>query len=181
MKILTALLVCGLIGATGADLCNVHPNSVNLALFGRVCQSSAFPSVPHPGPERGVDGISETNHTLFTCVITNLEIQPWWSLDMEESYFIGVVRIVFRQGNCWDCMKNAEIRVGDSPDYKNPVCSTITDVSESQPIQTFHCNGMQGRYVTLIHAGQPGIISFCEIKVYQHIPEEQQHNIEIEE
>ncbi|XP_072269355.1 fucolectin-1-like [Pyxicephalus adspersus] len=174
MKILISLLIFGLIEVTRADVCNVHPASVNLGLFGRTCQSSTFPGAPRPGPERAVDGVSETNHTMFTCAITNLEPEPWWSVDLEESYFIGVVYIVTRQDSCWDCLEGAELRVGNSPDYKNPVCAVIKNISRSKPILQFFCNGMQGRYVTIIHAGRSGIISLCECKIYQYIPGEKQ-------
>ncbi|XP_073485517.1 pentraxin fusion protein-like [Aquarana catesbeiana] len=173
MKILIILFICGLIDVTMTTECVVSPNNINLGLYGRVCQSSTFPIIPRPGPEKGVDGISETNNTISPCVITNLESQPWFTLDLEESYFIGLVRLVLRTDDCWDCMNDVQIQIGDSPDRNNPVCATVTNVSRSKPLLSFFCNGMQGRYVTLIHAGHSGIISFCEVKVYQQLPGQQ--------
>ncbi|XP_040208041.1 pentraxin fusion protein-like [Rana temporaria] len=173
MKILIILVICGLIDVTRSSECIVSPNNINLALFGRVCQSSTFASVPRCGADRGVDGISETDNKISPCVITKLESQPWFTLDMEEGYLVGLVRIVLRTDDCWDCMNGVQLQIGDSPDRDNPVCATITEVSREKPLLTFFCNGMQGRYVTLIHAGHSGIISFCEIKVYQHLPGEQ--------
>ncbi|KAM9308477.1 uncharacterized protein PAF06_012686 [Gastrophryne carolinensis] len=142
----------------------------NLALFGKVCQSSTFDAVPRPNAERAVDGISETNHTRFPCTMTNLEENPWWSVDFGSSFSIGFVTIVNHQDSGWRYLEGAELRIGDSPDGNNPRCATISGTSQSRPALRYFCNAMQGQYVHIAHT-KPGILSLCEVKIYQHVPE----------
>ncbi|XP_068094232.1 fucolectin-1-like [Hyperolius riggenbachi] len=169
MKTLLILLVCGLITHTTEDeICNQPTYSQNLAQFAKACMSSTYDVVPSPGPDRGVDGITDTNHTLFPCSVTNLEYQSYFQVDLELSYVVGRVVIFNRRDCCWNWLEGAKILVGDEPGFNNPVCATIRNCSKSRPMMEFNCNGMQGRYVTIVHFNSSGIIAVCEMQVYQH-------------
>eukprot|EP00079_Xenopus_tropicalis_P036907 XP_017950678.1 PREDICTED: uncharacterized protein LOC100498436 isoform X1 [Xenopus tropicalis] len=136
----------------------------NLATSGKAQQSSVFSPAPQYSAATAIDGIEEANIYKSPCAHTNLNHEPWWRLDLNTRHRIRTVVIVNRGDCCRDRLKGAQIRVGNSPDNKNPVCATITDVSRA--LITVFCHGMVGRYVSVVIPGRAEYLTLCEVEVY---------------
>ncbi|OCT77279.1 pentraxin fusion protein-like [Xenopus laevis] len=160
MKCMVVLLACAAAGL--AQSCAPQPGAQNLAKSGAVRQSSIY-SALYPA-EKAIDGIKETNSFTRPCAITAYEKGAWWQVDLRNSYKVGSVVIVNRGDCCSDRLKGAEIRVGNSANNNNQVCATITNIS--QTTITVCCNGMEGRYLSIVIPGRNEYLQLCEVEVY---------------
>ncbi|KAE8599792.1 hypothetical protein XENTR_v10017333 [Xenopus tropicalis] len=138
------------------------PADVNLARLGEASQSSTFS--PKYNAAAAIDGNKDTNMMAGSCSHTNSDNPAWWQLDLKKRYQVEKVVIVNRGDCCGERLRGAEIRVGDSPDNNNPVCATVTDVS--QLTLTLSCKGIPGRYVSVVIPGRAEYLQLCEVEVY---------------
>ncbi|XP_056655265.1 uncharacterized protein LOC103103854 isoform X3 [Monodelphis domestica] len=128
-------------------------------------QSSVF--IPSQFPEKPMDGSIQSGH----CVQTLQETDPWWMVDLGSTQTIGSVSITNRKDCCQEQIKGTMILVGDSP-YQggkfNARCASIPflDLGIKHVVS---CEGMKGRYVTIIHPGREKVLSFCDVKVFGKI------------
>uniref|UniRef100_L7N3P4 II-FBPL precursor n=1 Tax=Xenopus tropicalis TaxID=8364 RepID=L7N3P4_XENTR len=159
MKCFVVLLVCISIGWVHS--CKFRQEESNLIKGATAKQSST--SRPDYSAERAFDGISDYNMMRHPCAETRREHSPWWQLDLKHNYKVDSVVIVSRRDCCFHTLLGAQIRIGNSPDNNNPVCGTITDVF--RPINLC-CNGMEGRYVSVVIPGRVEQLTICEVKVY---------------
>ncbi|XP_053571967.1 fucolectin-1-like [Bombina bombina] len=138
-------------------------NGKNFAPEGKTSQCSVYHrlGVSH----HGNDGNREGVYKLGSCILTRSEPSPWWRLDFNAPRTVGAVVIVNRQDCCWQRLIGAEVRVGDSPDNNNPVCGIVTE-AEAGLVTTFCCDGMVGRYVSVVIPGREDILNLCEVEVY---------------
>ncbi|XP_063307056.1 pentraxin fusion protein-like [Pelobates fuscus] len=167
MKSLTILLVCGLCAVDGwAQLCAPQPGAENLAGYGIVTQSSGYGS---GGAIRAIDGNYDTNYHNHPCSHTNNDYEPWWKLDLRMRATIDLIVITNRQDCCAERLRGAQVKVGDSPDGNNPVCGTITDVSQAR--LAIPCKDVEGRYITVTIPGRAEYLTLCEVEVYGHFIE----------
>ncbi|XP_053323904.1 uncharacterized protein LOC128497768 [Spea bombifrons] len=163
MKCFLLLLVCGAVG--WAQFCGLKPGAVNLARSGTASQSSTYNSNGTPGEASlAIDGNNETNYFIHACAHTKGDHGPWWRLDLQKSFKIDAVVIVNRMDCCPNRLLGAQIRIGNSDSNNNPICSTITDVS--QATIAVCCNGMEGRFITMVIPDRTEYLSFCEVEVY---------------
>ncbi|XP_022102037.1 uncharacterized protein LOC110985369 [Acanthaster planci] len=145
----------------------------NLALYKPAEQSSMFE--PIFGASGAVDGKDDEG-----VVITKVQTQPWWSVDLQDHYQIYFVAI-----NNPGIMLCAEpkilthfvVRVGDNPDVNNnPPCSAIyrrkVEPGESVQVQCQSIDGVPpvGRYVSIqLNPDKPDELTHLqvsEVKVY---------------
>ncbi|XP_075444568.1 uncharacterized protein LOC142488078 [Ascaphus truei] len=151
-------------------LCEVEIYGVtptpNLARLGEASQSSNY--IPFATADKAIDGNKNGLFSTQTCTHTNNEKDPWWNLDLKQSYKINTIVITNRQDCCPERLKGAEVRVGNSADNKNPVCETINDISK--PIITLFCKGMEGRYVSVVIPGRSEYLTLCEVEIYGVTP-----------
>ncbi|NP_001119999.1 uncharacterized protein LOC100144955 precursor [Xenopus tropicalis] len=138
------------------------PADVNLARLGEASQSSTYR--PEYNAAAAIDGNKDTNMMAGSCSHTNSDNPAWWQLDLKKRYKVEKVVIVNRGDCCGERLRGAEIRVGDSPDNNNPVCATVTDVS--QLTLTLSCKGIPGRYVSVVIPGRAEYLQLCEVEVY---------------
>ncbi|OCT75092.1 hypothetical protein XELAEV_18034082mg [Xenopus laevis] len=94
------------------------------------------------------------------CSLTGNDKPSWWRLALTVRYKVEKVVIV----NRGDCLLGAEIHVGDTEDLNNPLCGTVTDVSEETI--TLSCHGMVGQYVTVSIPEREEYLQLCEVEVY---------------
>ncbi|KAM4689838.1 fucolectin-1-like, partial [Rhinophrynus dorsalis] len=134
-----------------------------MAPEGKASQSSVYHVLGMP--QKAIDGNREGVYNLGSCILTRNDFSPWWRLDFHEPRKVGAVVLVNRQDCCWDRLKGAEVRIGNSPDNKNPVCGTVTEV-EPGLVTTFCCSGMEGRYVSVVIPGRDDLLNICEVEVY---------------
>ncbi|NP_001088991.1 x-epilectin S homeolog precursor [Xenopus laevis] len=168
MKCIVVLLAFAAVG--WAQLCNPQIGGQNLARSGGVKQSSTY--APQYTVDKAIDGIKNTNTFVQACAITGYDKNAWWQVDLKNSYKVGSVVIVNRGDCCADRLKGAQIRVGNSADNNNPVCATVTDVS--QLTINMCCKGMVGQYVSVVIPGRNEYLQLCEVEVYgeENKPEE---------
>ncbi|OCT75090.1 hypothetical protein XELAEV_18034080mg [Xenopus laevis] len=117
-----------------------------------------------PGPDRAIDGNKEVNAVIHPCSHTYQDSEPWYRLDLIKNYAVSSVVIVNRMDCCSERLKGAQVRVGNSADNNNPICGTISDVS--QATITLYCHGMVGRYLSVVIPGRQEFLTLCEVEVY---------------
>ncbi|XP_043101298.1 uncharacterized protein LOC122349350 [Puntigrus tetrazona] len=107
-----------------------------------------------------------------TCTHTELQSDPWWSLDLMKTYSVNRVTLTNRPLCCGDRLNGAEIRIGNnSLDlFSNPVCATVSSIPDGAT-SSYSCDGMEGRYVTVNIPGDSKILTLCEVGVYAIFPD----------
>jgi len=152
----------------------------NLALGQPTWQSSTRKNNTRDrGPNNAVDGsndgIYENNHCMHTG---KFDTQPWWAVDLGDTYAIGTVKIWNRvHENTNHRHTGLTVVVSDvSPDDATISYNMLADfqvcaVLEGEPQRemTLHCaEGTVGRYVYM-YLPTPHIdtiLQFCEVEIY---------------
>ncbi|XP_067301221.1 uncharacterized protein [Pseudorasbora parva] len=141
----------------------VYPG--NLAIGRSATQSSTYGSLI---AEQAIDfNPGFYAQSSLACSSTNNQTNPWWRLDLRDTYRVS--RVVVTNRN-WapERINGAEIRVGNSLENNgnnNPVCAVISRIP-ARVSATYTCNDMEGRYVNLIIPGDSRVLSLCEVEVY---------------
>ncbi|XP_057204127.1 fucolectin-like [Triplophysa rosa] len=135
----------------------------NLALRGKTVQSSNY----HPYVAAyAIDGQPST----FSSTAASTD-NPWWRLDLLDSYHIAEIVITNRVSCCGERLNGAEIHIGNSLENNgnnNPRCAVLGAVVTAQSVSLF-CGGMRGRYVNVIIPGSQKILSLAEVQVYKKV------------
>ncbi|XP_077791029.1 uncharacterized protein LOC114605560 [Podarcis muralis] len=140
----------------------------NAALEGKAFQSSIFNDLG--SAEHANDGSTSADYLRGHCTHTQEEANPWWTVDLRESFDVSSVVITNRGDCCAERINGAEIRVGDSDEeggIRNPRCATITSLGLGET-KKYHCEGMLGRYVTITIPGEAKYLTLCEVQVFGH-------------
>ncbi|XP_054023506.1 uncharacterized protein LOC104300699 [Dryobates pubescens] len=145
--------------------CSVLPGAQNVALGRPATQSSLLD--PGSGARKAVDGNRDGDWEHGSCAHTAEEPEPWWQVDLGRSHRVYAVLVQNRHDCCWHRLKGAQVHVGDSlVDHgrRNPVCGTITDASPGS-LSTVCCQGLRGRFVTVVLPGRVDALVLCEVEV----------------
>ncbi|XP_055506238.1 uncharacterized protein LOC129706200 [Leucoraja erinacea] len=137
---------------------------VNLASGAPATQSSTHRKAGAGGAN---DGDSDSDFRHGSCTRTRNSKNPWWRVDLKESYNVSDVRITNRADCCMDRLLGAEIHIGDSLENdgnSNRLCATVDSVSATT--LTFNCDGFIGRYVNIIIPGQDKTLTLCAVEVF---------------
>nr|XP_055024248.1 fucolectin-like [Misgurnus anguillicaudatus] len=132
----------------------------NLALGGRAVQSST-----------GIDGWEAANAidtSPYTCTHTATSDNPWWRVDLLDSYYISTVVVTNRPNCCPERLDGAEIRIGNSLENNgnnNSRCAVLYGVGFGQSASV-SCAEMNGRYVNVVIPGSSRLLSVCDVQVY---------------
>ncbi|XP_073669697.1 uncharacterized protein [Paramisgurnus dabryanus] len=132
----------------------------NLALRGRAVQSSTA---------YGWEASNAIDNLPFTCTHTDTSDNPWWRLDLLDSYYISTVVITNRKDCCAERLNGAEIRIGNSLENNgnnNPRYAVLNGVVAGQSVSV-SCDNMNGRYVNVIIPGSSKILSLAQVEVYK--------------
>ncbi|XP_026117591.1 fucolectin-4-like [Carassius auratus] len=141
----------------------------NLALKGKAVQSSTYYTW---GASNAIDGIRYAPVPASTCSHTDIELNPWWRLDLLDSYYISNVTITNRKDCCSERMTGVEIRIGNSLENNgnnNPRCGVTSSVPAGSSV-SFFCDGMEGRYVNMYLPKIQAILTLCEVEVSSILP-----------
>uniref|UniRef100_A0A8C5QRS9 Pentraxin (PTX) domain-containing protein n=1 Tax=Leptobrachium leishanense TaxID=445787 RepID=A0A8C5QRS9_9ANUR len=144
---------------------DLFDDCVNLAFRGISSQSSKYDRLG--AAENAIDGSSSTNYLSGHCSHTDLDIEPWWRLDLTNVYNVTKVKLTNRGDCCNDRINGAEIRIGLSPEHggtKNPKCAKISSMGLGKE-EEYIC-GMVGRYVTVTIPDKAAYLTVCELKVH---------------
>ncbi|KAM6411120.1 uncharacterized protein J5M81_001118 isoform 1-T1 [Pluvialis apricaria] len=145
--------------------CAVLPGAQNVALGRPAAQSSVLDA--SSGAANAVDGNRDGNWEHGSCAHTTEEPEPWWRVDLGRRHAVYAVVVKNRHDCCWESLKGAEVRVGDSlvdRGRRNPVCGTITDAGRGS-LSTVCCHGLRGRYVSILIPGREDALVLCEVEV----------------
>ncbi|XP_073718460.1 uncharacterized protein [Misgurnus anguillicaudatus] len=132
----------------------------DLALRGRAVQSSTA---------YGWEASNAIDNLPLTCTHTDTSDNPWWRLDLLDSYYISTVVITNRKDCCAERLNGAEIRIGNSLENNgnnNPRYAVLNGVAEGQSVSV-SCHNMNGRYVNVIIPGSSKILSLAQVEVYK--------------
>ncbi|XP_067367652.1 uncharacterized protein [Channa argus] len=150
---------------TGQPSSNTVPTDTNIAKGGKVTQSSLFGDAV---PQRAIDGNRASNWGEGSCSHTQNDLNPWWRLDLLQTFKIKTVTITNRKDCCPERLNGAEIRIGNSLTVNgnaNPVCTVISSIPAGTS-QSFDCNGMKGQYINIVIPGKQQYLTLCEVEVF---------------
>ncbi|XP_069791339.1 uncharacterized protein [Narcine bancroftii] len=153
--------------------CEVEVLGLNIALpedaVGMPLGAAAFQSSVHSTwvADRAVDGNKSPDARHHSCSETRNASNPWWTVDLEETYNVSVVSITNRRDCCSDGLLGAEIHVGNTL-QPNRISSNLCGIvkSVSRTTITFNCGGLLGRYVTIVQPGLFKILTLCEVEIF---------------
>ncbi|XP_030324313.1 uncharacterized protein LOC103526233 [Calypte anna] len=137
----------------------------NVALGRAVAQSSTLDAESHA--VNAVDGKVDPHWPSGSCSHTEKEEEPWWWVDLGRRHAVYAVTVTNRRDCCWESLLGAQVHVGDSlSDHgkRNPVCGAILDTGPGAST-TVCCNGLPGRYVSIIIPGREDVLVLCEVEV----------------
>nr|XP_055074868.1 tripartite motif-containing protein 16-like [Misgurnus anguillicaudatus] len=132
----------------------------DLALRGRAVQSSTG---------YGWEASNAIDNSPLTCTHTDTSDNPWWRLDLLDSYYISTVVITNRGDCCAERLNGAEIRIGNSLENNgnnNTRCAVLNGVAAGQSVSV-KCHNINGQYVNVIIPGSSKILSLAKVEVYQ--------------
>ncbi|XP_065150139.1 uncharacterized protein [Paramisgurnus dabryanus] len=135
------------------------PTGENLALRGQAVQSSTYSTF---------EAARALDTSLSTCTITDTTKNPWWRVDLLDSYYISRVVVTNRADCCVGRIDGAEIHIGNSlvnNGNNNTRCGLLNDVALGQVVSVSCCD-IQGRYVNIIIPGSSKVLSMCDVKVF---------------
>ncbi|XP_035531673.1 uncharacterized protein LOC118338482 [Morone saxatilis] len=115
---------------------------------------------------RAVDGNRDSISVDF-CARTNMESDPWWRVDLQNTYKISAV-IITNRNRFENRLDGAEIWIGSSTetnDDKKIRCAVISHIPSGGTFY-FPCRAAEGRYVTVLLRGSNKVLTFCEVEVY---------------
>nr|XP_014354454.1 PREDICTED: pentraxin fusion protein-like [Latimeria chalumnae] len=153
-------------GVPGEQKCLQLPDEINVAIGGEATQVSKFDVKGDAG--NAINGDKNTNYFSGSCTLTNNDFNPWWKLDLKKAYNISTIIITNRGDCCSERLEGASVHVGYSRHNNgkdNPLCGIINSVMAGS-IETFCCNGMDGRYVTIHVPERREYLSLCEVEVF---------------
>ncbi|KAL0964921.1 hypothetical protein UPYG_G00274480 [Umbra pygmaea] len=141
------------------------PAGDNVALYGKAAQSSLHSLGV---PNNAIDGNRNGIWKVGSCTHTELELNPWWRVDLLKTYKVFSVTITNTLDSIPSRLNGAEIHIGDSlkdNGINNPRCAVISSIPGGTS-STFQCNGMEGRYVIVVIPGRNEYLTLCEVEVF---------------
>ncbi|XP_070691006.1 uncharacterized protein [Pempheris klunzingeri] len=136
----------------------------NVALRGKASQSHT-----HAPAYNAIDGNRESNYAAGSCSHTDAQTNPWWRVDLLESYIVTSVAVTNRGDCCADQINGAEIHIGNSLQDNgaaNPVVAVISHIPAGRSLRITLTSHAEGRYVTVAVPGSGRILTLCEVEVY---------------
>ncbi|KAM7382933.1 hypothetical protein PAMP_002628 [Pampus punctatissimus] len=160
MKHGSVLLLLLFLGTCSA---NVYQN---VALRGKATQGSwdAFGAASN-----AIDGNRESNFPAGSCTHSVIQNNPWWRVDLLDSYVITSIIITNRGDCCAERLNGAEIHIGNSLEQNgvaNPVVAVVPNIPAGRSFPITLNKHVEGRYVTVVIPGQAKILTLCEVEVY---------------
>ncbi|XP_069822712.1 uncharacterized protein [Dendropsophus ebraccatus] len=144
----------------------------NVAPHGIISQSSYYDK--ERLAKLAVDGNLAADYFKRSCTHTENDFEPWWRIDMLSKRRVSSVAVTNRGDCCAYRLNRAEIRIGDSEVHggrNNPRCAQINSMGLGETF-IFDCDGMEGRFVTIIIPGRKEYLQLCEIQVFAETLEE---------
>uniref|UniRef100_A0A8C9Y0C2 Si:ch211-215k15.4 n=1 Tax=Sander lucioperca TaxID=283035 RepID=A0A8C9Y0C2_SANLU len=116
-----------------------------------------------------IDGNRHSNFHDGSCSHTKTHTNPWWRVDLLESYIVTSIIITNRGDCCPERLNGAEIRIGNSlqdDGITNPLAGVISEIPAGRSYTLTFTNRVEGRYVTVSQPGSDRVLSLCEVEVF---------------
>ncbi|XP_030604705.1 fucolectin-5-like [Archocentrus centrarchus] len=145
----------------------------NVALRGKATQSTRYDAVASAA-YAAIDGNRDSDARRASCSHTKEETNPWWRVDLLESYIVTSVIVTNRGDCCAERLNGLQIHIGNSLNNNgldNPKVAHLSQVGAGQSYTVTFTSRVEGRYVTLTLLGSQKILTLCEVEVYgYHAP-----------
>ncbi|KAK9514329.1 hypothetical protein VZT92_027804 [Zoarces viviparus] len=135
----------------------------NVALRGKATQSDRYEHV-FSAAYNAIDGNRDANYHAGSCTHTDEMTNPWWRVDLLESYIVTSVIITNRGDCCAERLNGAQIHIGNS--MNNPVVGTIPSAGLGESVTLTFTENVEGRYVIVALPGPKKYLTLCEVEVY---------------
>ncbi|XP_059195108.1 fucolectin-1-like [Centropristis striata] len=162
MKLGSVLLLLLLLGT-----CSAYTYQ-NVALRGKATQSTRFDRA-FGAAYNAIDGNRDSNYSAGSCTRTNEQTNPWWRVDLLESYIVTSITITNRGDCCAERLDGAEIYIGNSVQDNgaaNPLAAQITHIPMGRSLKISFTGRVEGRYVTVVLHGLRRVLTLCEVEIY---------------
>ncbi|XP_059195109.1 fucolectin-4-like [Centropristis striata] len=162
MKLGSVLLLLLLLG-----MCSAYTYQ-NVALRGKATQSDRLGNL-YGAASNAIDGNRESNYDAGSCTHTVSQANPWWRVDLLETYIVTSVVITNRGDCCPERLNGAEIHIGNSLQDNgaaNPVAAVISHIPAGRSLKITLTRRVEGRYVTVVLPGLGRVLTLCEVEVY---------------
>jgi hypothetical protein len=136
-----------------------------LVLKGKsVSQSSEY--APGPGPANvAIDGNKEQNYFSSSCTHTDLQVNPWWKIDLGSEYDINLVKVWNRGDCCGERLTSLKLQA--SNDNVNFYDVDVLNGSTTNGGVYSFTRTFNGRYVRLILSKSTAdYLTLCEVELY---------------
>ncbi|XP_026226610.1 fucolectin-4-like [Anabas testudineus] len=140
----------------------------NVALRGKATQSHRFMH-PLAAANNAIDGNRNSDFGAGSCTHTTEQTNPWWRVDLLESYIVTSVTITNRGDSCAERINGAEVHIGESLQDNgaaNPVAGVIPNIPAGRSLTLTFTSLLKGRYVTVVLPGLNRVLTLCEVEVY---------------
>ncbi|KAM7421537.1 hypothetical protein PAMA_015600 [Pampus argenteus] len=150
--------------------CSTHVYQ-NVALRGKATQSFCYRGSQDASgaASNAIDGNRESNYLAGSCSHTVQQTNPWWRVDLLDSYVVTSI-IITNRGDSWpERINGAEIHIGNSLQQNgaaNPVVAVISNIPAGRSFPILFTKHVEGRYVTVVIPGRDKILTLCEVEVY---------------
>ncbi|XP_040899833.1 uncharacterized protein si:ch211-215k15.4 [Toxotes jaculatrix] len=139
----------------------------NVALRGKATQSYRYGGLGDA--YNAIDGNREATFLAGSCTHTMEQTNPWWRVDLLESYIVTSITITNRGDCCPERINGAEIHIGNSLQNNgasNPEVGVIPAIPAGRSLTITFSKLVEGRYVTVVLPGSQRILTLCEVEVY---------------
>nr|XP_033496815.1 uncharacterized protein LOC117266009 [Epinephelus lanceolatus] len=140
----------------------------NVALRGKATQSNRYVHA-FGAASSAIDGNRESNFHSGSCTHTVEQANPWWRVDLLESYIVTSIVVTNRGDCCAEKLNGAEIHIGNSLQDNgaaNPVAGVIPHIPAGRSLKMTLTSLVEGRYVTVVLPGLRRVLMLCEVEVY---------------
>lgn len=140
----------------------------NVALRGKATQSDRYEHM-FGSAYSAIDGNRDSTFAAGSCTHTDEQTDPWWRVDLLDSYIVTSITITNRGDCCEHRINGLQIHIGNSLDENgtaNPMVGTISEMAAGESFTQTFTDRVEGRYVTLILPGSKKILTLCEVEVY---------------
>ncbi|XP_026226611.1 fucolectin-4-like [Anabas testudineus] len=143
----------------------------NVALRGKATQSDRL-DVSFGAAYNAIDGNRNSDLGAGSCTNSDFfseEPNPWWRVDLLESYIVTSVIITNTGDCCAEWINGAEVHIGDSLQDNgaaNPVVGVIPNIPADKSFTLTFTKLVKGRYVIVVLPGLKRILILCEVEVY---------------
>ncbi|XP_027143309.1 fucolectin isoform X1 [Larimichthys crocea] len=164
MMNLGVFLVLLLLGTCSAATCR---RTQNVALRGKATQSDRYYDA-FGAAYNAIDGNRDSNFHDGSCTHTRGKPNPWWRVDLLDSYIITNINIYNRGDCCQERINGLKIHIGNSLEHNglnNPLVGQIVDLHGNPTFTKTFTPHVKGRYVTLSLPGSNKYLTLCEVEV----------------